>query len=105
MTQAAFVRITSQPAFGGQSQSIAEVTGVLRHILAHQGHRLVPLDFALDDTPRVCTGGIVGHRQVAEAYLLSAAIRANMKLLIFDSDVHALLASDAERAAHIEVLR
>ena len=104
MTQAAFVRITSQPAFGGQSKSIAEVTDVLRHILAHSGHRLVPLDFAFDDTLRVCTGGIVGHRQVTDAYLLTAAMRAGMKLLTFDSGVRNLLASDGERASHIEVL-
>ena len=105
MTQAAFVRITSQPAFGGQSKSIAEVTGVLRHILAHPGHRLVPVDFAFDDTLRVCTGGIVGHRQVTGAYLLTAALCAGMKLLTFDSGVAALLASDAERKAHLVVLR
>lgn len=105
MTQAAFVRITSQPAFGGQSKSIVEVAGVLRHILAHPAHRLVPMDFAFDDTLRVCTGSIVGHRQVTDAWLLTAAIRAGMKLLTFDSGVRALLASDAERALHIEVLR
>ena len=54
MTQAAFVRITSQPAFGGQSKSIAEVAGVLRHILAHSGHRLVPLDFAFTTSAVDC---------------------------------------------------
>ena len=99
------MRITSQAAFGGQSKSIAEVADVLRHILAHSGYRLVPLDFAFDDTLSVCTGAIVGHRQVTNAYLLTAAMRAGMKLLTLDSSVAALLASDAERAAHIEVLR
>lgn len=105
MTQSAFVRITSQPAFGGQSKSIAESAGVLREILARPTHTFVPLDFSFDDVLHQCTGGVVGHRQVTDAYLLSAAIRASMKLLTFDAGTGALLASDAERRAHITLLR
>lgn len=105
MTQAGFVRITSQPGFGGQSKSIAEVMGVLRNMLEHPGHRLVPLDFPFEAAISVCTGGVVGHRQVTDAYLLTAAMRAGMKLLTFDSGLNRLLASSAERSAHIELLR
>jgi len=105
MTQSAFVRITSQPAFGGQSKSIAEATSVLRSILAHPAHRLVSVDFSFDDVLRACTGGVVGHRQVTDAYLLTAAMRANMKLLTFDNGLSTLLASSAERSAHIELLQ
>ena len=42
---------------------------------------------------------------MSDAYLLTAAMRAGMKLLTFDSGVGTLLASDAERAANIELLR
>lgn len=104
MTQAGFVRITSQPAFGGQSKSIAEVMDVLGHMLAHPGHRLVPLDFPFEAAIRGCTGGVVGHRQITDAYLLTAAMRAGMKLLTFDRGLITLLATPAERHAHIEVL-
>ncbi len=51
-----------------------------------------------------CTGGVVGHRQVTDAYLLTAAVRNGMKLLTFDSGLGTLMASSAERSAHIEVL-
>lgn len=104
LTQAAFVRIICQPAFGGRALAVGEVAEVLRRNLAHPAHRLVPLDFAFDDAQRACTGGIVGHRQVGDAYLLTAAIRAGMKLLTFDTGIGALLASDGERAAHIQTL-
>ncbi|HEX6020075.1 MAG TPA: TA system VapC family ribonuclease toxin [Burkholderiaceae bacterium] len=104
LTQAAFVRIITQPAFAGRALAIGEVAEVLRRNLAHKGHRLVALDFAFDEALRVCTGGIVGHRQVGDAYLLTAAVRARMKLLTFDHGVGQLLASEAERAAHIAVL-
>jgi len=53
---------------------------------------------------RLCSGGIVGHRQVSDAWLLSAAIRANMKLLTFDRGIGQLLRSEAERKAHIVIL-
>ena len=105
LTQAAFVRVTSQPAFGGQAHDMAVVAEVLRRLLSHPAHRLVPMDFAFDEALRVCTGGLVGHRQVTDAYLLTAAIRAGMKLLTFDSGTGTLLAGAAERSAHIEMLR
>jgi predicted nucleic acid-binding protein len=47
---------------------------------------------------------VVGHRQVTDAYLLTAAVRSGMKLLTFDSGLESLLASPAERRAHVEVL-
>lgn len=104
MTQSAFLRITSQPGFGGQFKSITESTGVLRDILARPAHSFVALDFSFDAVLDVCTGGLVGHRQITDAYLLTAAMRAGMKLLTFDRGLGTLLASPAERSAHIEVL-
>ena len=94
MTQAAFVRITSHPAFGSRSRSIAEVMSVLRNLLAHPAHRLLPLDFPFEVALGVCTGGVVGHRQITDAYLLTAAVRAGMKLLTFDRGITQRLATD-----------
>ena len=48
---------------------------------------------------------VVGHLRVTDAYLLTAALRAGMKLLTFDSSLDTPLASGAERSAHIELLR
>jgi len=62
------------------------------------------LDFGFDAVMACCTGGVVGHRQVTGAFLLTAAIRHGMKLLTFDKGLMMLLASDVERSAHIEVL-
>jgi hypothetical protein len=57
LTQAAFVRVVSQPAFAGRALAIAEVAEVLRRNLAHPAHRLVPLDFHFDEALHVCSGG------------------------------------------------
>jgi hypothetical protein len=47
---------------------------------------------------------VVGHRQVTDAYLLTAAIREGMKLLTLDRGLSSLLATDAERSLHVECL-
>ena len=99
------MRVLSQPALGRASSTVADLAEALKHNLAHPAHRLLALDFDFAEVLARCSGGVVGHRQVTDAYLLSAAMRAGMKLLTFDSGVGTLLASDAERAANIEVLR
>jgi len=104
-TQAGFVRVLSQPAVGGAASTVTELTQALVQNLTHPAHRLLALNFGFAEVLLRCSGGVVGHRQVTDAYLLTAAMRGGMKLLTFDRGVGTLLASDAERAAHIEVLR
>lgn len=103
-TQSAFVRIVSQAAFSGRAIAVSEVAELLLHNAAHPRHRLVALDFGFADVWATCTGGILGHRQITDAWLLTAAIRNGMKLLTFDSGIEHLLASASERSKHLTVL-
>ena len=48
-TQAAFVRVVSQPAFSGRSIGTAEIAELLLRNLAHPKHELVPLDFGYEE--------------------------------------------------------
>lgn len=105
ITQSGFVRIMNQPALAAQQRNVAESGNLLAHSLAHPAHSLLPLDLNFADVLTTCTGGLVGHRQVTDAYLLTAAIRAGMKLLTFDGGICTLLRTDAERRTHITVLR
>jgi len=102
-TQAAFVRIISQPAFAGHSIGVAETSELLLRNLAHRKHVFVALDFGIEEVLGRCTGGVVGHRQITDAYLLTAAARQQMKLLTFDSGVRQLLATEPERQRLIAV--
>lgn len=104
LTQAAFVRIVSQPAFSGRSIAVGEVGELLLRNTAHPGHRLVDLDFGFAEVWATCTGGILGHRQITDAWLLTAAIRSGMKLLTFDAGIGHLLATTPERGKHLSVL-
>ena len=105
ITQSGFIRVMNQPALAKPGRTVAELAGALKQNLADPAHRLLARDFDFAEVLTRCNGGVVGHRQVTDAYLLTAAMRAGMKLLTFDSGVTMLLASDAERAAHIELLR
>jgi uncharacterized protein len=105
ITQSGFIRVMMQPALAQHGHSLAELAEVLAQSAAQPSHRLLPLDFAFADVRAHCTGGVVGHRQITDAYLLTAAMRAGMKLLTFDSGLSTLLASSAERSAHITLLR
>ena len=81
----------------------AELTALLKRNVAHPAHRLLALDFDFSAVMACCTGGVVGHRQITDAYLLTAAMRAGMKLLTFDGGITQLLATAVERQRHVLV--
>jgi uncharacterized protein len=104
MTQSGFVRVLSQPAVASAAQSVADLAASLQRNLAHPAHQLLALDFNFDEVMAHCSGGVVGHRQITDAYLLTTAIRAGARLVTFDQGVPQLLATDAERRRHVLVL-
>lgn len=104
LTQAAFVRIVSQPAFAGRSIGIHEVAELLLRNTQHRQHQFLALDFGFAEVLGCCSGGLLGHRQVTDAYLLTLAIRAGVRLVTFDGGIGQLLASPAERQRHLRLL-
>jgi toxin-antitoxin system PIN domain toxin len=105
LTQSAFVRIVSQAAFSGQALAISDVAELLLRNTAHPQHRLLPLDFGFEQVMATCTGGLHGHRQITDAWLMTLAVRNQARLLTFDTGLAQLLATEAERGAHVSVLR
>ncbi len=104
-TQSAFVRIVSQPTFSGRPIAISEVAELMLRNTSHPKHRLAALDFGFTGVWAACTGGILGHRQITDAWLLTAAIRGGMRLLTFDTGIAHLLATAQERNKHLTVLQ
>lgn len=103
-TQSAFVRIVSQPAFSGHVIGMAQVAELLLRNTAHPRHRLLPLDFGFAQVLGCCSGGLFGHRQITDAYLLTTAARHGARLVTFDSGIRQLLATDTERERLLSVL-
>lgn len=104
-TQAAFVRVVAQPAFHEPIVSVGEATALLsRNTTLHQ-HRYLAADLQWIDVMKHCTGGIVGHRQITDAWLITIAHKARAKLVSFDQRLHTLLATPAERERDLLILR
>ena len=103
-TQAAFVRIISQPVFSGSTIGPLEAAELLSRNLSHRDHTFFPLDMEITEVTGLCTGGLMGHRQVTDAYLLALAVKRKCKLVTFDSGVGQLLATEHERHAHVELI-
>lgn len=104
MTQAAFVRIVSQPAFSGRVIAVTQVAELLLRNTAHAQHRLLAMDFGFEQVLGCCTGGLYGHRQITDAYLLATAARHGARLVTFDSGISQLLATEPERERLLSVL-
>lgn len=104
-TQAAFVRVILQPAFSGEPLLAGSIVELLARTTAHPKHHYCVLDFGMQEVRSACTGGLLGHRQITDAWLLATAIRDDARLLTFDAGIASLLATPAERARHIALLQ
>ncbi len=106
LTQAGFVRLSTQvQVISGKKQTHEEAATVLESFLKTANHHFLPLDFDHCAVAAACSGGIVGHRQITDAYLLTLAIHKGCKLLTFDQGIQALLATEQEREQHLYVLK
>ena len=104
VTQSAFVRIVSQPAFSGRVISVPQIAELLLRNTAHPRHRLLAMDFGFEQVLGCCSGGLYGHRQITDAYLLATAARHSARLVTFDSGIAQLLATPTERERLLSVL-
>jgi len=87
VSEAGFVRISSNPKVIVGALGVDVARGVLRDLRKVGEHRFLINDVSLADAdlPR-----IAGHRQVTDALLLTVARRAGVPLVTFDAAVEAL---------------
>jgi hypothetical protein len=104
LTEAAFVRIVSNPAFSRDAVTPREAAGLLAANTAAGDHVFWPdeLPFA---AAAACAGPrLVGHQQVTDAYLLGLALKRGGVLATLDHGIAALtVPKTAERKA-VEVI-
>jgi uncharacterized protein len=86
-TQAAFVRILSNPAFSAAALSPENALRVLESNLSAREHHFWPDDIPLAAAVEGVRGQIIGHRQVTDAYLLGLAIRHRARLATMDRGI------------------
>ena len=103
-TQAAFVRIVSNPAFSSDAVSPSEALNLLTTNLNHPRHQFWTDNLSLRDAIRRFEDRLVGHQQITDAYLLGLAIQKKGKLATLDQSIVALLGRDDPRANTVELI-
>ena len=97
-TQAAFVRILSNPAFSADAVAPREATKLLSANVKHPHHKFWADDVAFVDAVEPFTRSLVGHQQVTDAYLLGLAIHKKGALATMDQSIQALLLRGDKRS-------
>lgn len=82
---------------------MSEIAELLLRNTAHPRHRFLALDFGIEQVLGSCTGGLRGHRQITDAWLLTLAMRNQVKLVTFDGTIAQLLATSEERQQHLHL--
>jgi toxin-antitoxin system PIN domain toxin len=90
-TQAAFVRIVSNPAFSRDAVTPKEAVGLLAANLQHKGHQFWADEIDIVSAIGPLSERVQGHQQVTDAYLLGLAIHKKGKLGTMDRAVVELL--------------
>lgn len=90
-TQAAFVRIVSNPAFSRDAVTLREALRMLEANVRHVSHQFWADEIGLVEAARPFTQQLVGHQQVTDAYLLGLVMYKKGKLATMDRAVLELL--------------
>jgi uncharacterized protein len=101
LTEMAFVRIVSNPAFSNDALSPVEALSLLARNLAHASHEFWPDDLGLIEALGASASRLQGHRQLTDAYLLGLASRRKGALASFDSGLRALAGDDHATALQL----
>lgn len=102
LTEAGFVRVTTNPAFGGATRTIAQATAILAAFAAYPGYRYWPIAQSWSAVTAPFSARLLGHQQVTDAYLLGLAVEHDGILVTFDRGVKHL--AGAEYVRHLLVL-
>ena len=104
LTQAAFVRILSNPAFSADAVSPREALSLLGANVQHSGHQFWSDEIGLNEAVKPFADRIVGHLQIADAYLLGLVLHKNGRLATLDKTLGALLPQGSVDKARLEVI-
>jgi len=103
-TQAAFVRIVSNPAFSDRSPTPLEAMESLAITLKHPHHQFWPDDLGFNEAVTVFRSRLVGYRQTSDAYLLGLALHKGGKLAVLDRVILTFLAPSSPQSKHVELI-
>jgi uncharacterized protein len=103
LTQAGFIRVSSNPVIVEPAATPADALAVLRQLITLRRHKFWAdhLDFTQDDVPFRL---VMGHRQVTDAYLLGLAAAQEGTLVTLDRAIPQLLPATSPLCRRILLL-
>ena len=87
LTQAAFVRISSNPKFIDGAVTPSQAAELLSEVTKKEQHEFWPDDVSLLDAGVFDVGRLHGSRQITDAYLLALAIGKGGRFVTFDEAI------------------
>src|SRR5216683_1747939 len=103
-TQAAFVRIVTDPAFSSDAVTPQEAVKLLSSNLTNPFHRFWGDEITFVQAIQPFAQQLRGHQQVTDAYLLGLAIHKKGKLATMDRAVVALLPEKSPERDRVVVI-
>jgi toxin-antitoxin system PIN domain toxin len=105
ITQAGFVRVSSNPRVFPDAPSPGKALEVLEENLRHPRHRFWKDDISYAEAVAPIAGLLTGYLQVTDAYLLGLAIRKGGMLATFDAGIAALASAKSDLRRSIQILK
>jgi hypothetical protein len=97
LTEAGFIRVTTNPAFRPVPRSMAQAITLLQMLKAYPGYSFWQIVDSWVTLTAPFSARISGHLQVTDAYLLGLAIQNNGVLVTFDKAIERLAGAQFSR--------
>ena len=94
LTEAGFVRVTTNPAFRPGRHDLEQATAILQTLKGHPGYWYWEIKESWVTLTARFAARILGHQQVTDAYLLGLAIKENSVLVTFDRGIKYMAGSE-----------
>jgi toxin-antitoxin system PIN domain toxin len=97
LTEAGYVRVTSNPAAHSGARTVAKSVDVLEALTREPGYRFWPITDSWAALTAPFADRIFGHQQVTDAYLLGLAIKEDGVLVTFDRGLKYMAGAEFSR--------
>ena len=87
LTEAGFLRVTTNPAFCSTPRTFEQAIAILEALKGRDDFWYCPIDESWVELTAPFAARIRGHQQVTDAYLLGLAIKENGVLVTFDKGI------------------
>jgi uncharacterized protein len=103
LTENAFVRVLSNPAYPGSRTTVEDAAARLRTFCSEGQHAFWTDSVSVREDGRFRWNHVQGHRQLTEVYLLALAVANEGRLATFDSTI-SLRAVERAESRNLEVI-